>query len=248
MEIACIAYDWESRRLAAAKQRGEPSKMTLRRRLICSTAIAGFAVLSVAPARAGLIDSGGTVQVFFTAYTQGAAQSPVVSPAAALTPTDPANQSDAQPLTMVQQFTEATSDTLLTVADTTLTIENQLNPTAPFCFSPSYTTGVCPDPSAIFDFKFTGVTITGVSVDPSTPNDFLPVGLPQVTTIGDTTDVTVNVVGDNPATGDSLILDLAFTAPPPPPPPTSTPEPASLALLGVAAGGMFATRRRRPRG
>jgi hypothetical protein len=123
-------------------------------------------------------------------------------------------------------------------------------PNTPFCFNPTGRVGTaCNDPYDTFRFTFTGENISGVSIDPASAQDFQPPTFGSHLGQQFIGPNAVEVAGDNPAQGDSLILDLAFAAqpPPPPPPPAREPEPASLWAVAAAAGGMFAVRRRRPR-
>jgi hypothetical protein len=218
--------------------------MTLRRRLLTSTVVAGLAALTSLPADAGLIGSGRTVLPGFEYVLNGTPG--VENPNNIATSTNlPASL--ASPVSYGQG---AISGATILVGDTQITITNQLT-NMPFCFNPTGGVGTaCNDPYDTFRFTFTGENITGVSVDPASAANFQPatfgahLGLQFI----GPNEIAVDVAGDNPAVNDSLILDLSFAAPPPPPPPpTGVPEPASLSLLGAAAGGMFAVRRRRPR-
>lgn len=130
---------------------------------------------------------------------------------------------------------EATID----VGDTTITITNQA--ALPFC---SVSTTPCPDVFTGFAFSFSaGVDITGVSVDPASAADFRPAGVSPLELLTPT-DIIVNLVGENPASGSQLILDVTTVVTPPPP---SVPEPATMTLFGVGFGAMLiGQRRRRP--
>jgi hypothetical protein len=219
--------------------------MTLRRRLLTSTVVAGLAALTSLPADAGLIGSGRTVLPGFEYVLNGTPG--VENPNNIATSTNlPASL--ASPVSYGQG---AISGATILVGDTQITITNQLT-NMPFCLNPTGGVGTaCNDPYDTFRFTFTGENITGVSVDPASAVNFQPatfgahLGLQFI----GPNEIAVDVAGDKPAVNDSLILDLSFAAPPPPPPPppTGVPEPASLSLLGAAAGGMFAVRRRRPR-
>lgn len=128
---------------------------------------------------------------------------------------------------------EATID----VGDTTITITNQA--ALPFC---SVSTTPCPDVFTGFAFSFSaGVDITGVSVDPASAADFRPAGVSPLELLTPT-DIIVNLVGENPARGSQLILDVTTAVTPPPP---SVPEPATVTLFGVGLGAMLIGQRRR---
>ena len=201
--------------------------MTLRRRLLTSTVVAGLAALTSLPADAGLIGSGRTVLPGFEYVLNGTPG--VENPNNIATSTNlPASL--ASPVSYGQG---AISGASIVVGDTQITITNLLT-NMPFCFNPTGGVGTaCNDPYDTFRFTFTGENITGVSVDPASAAKFQPatfgahLGLQFI----GPNEIAVDVAGDNPAVNDTLILDLAFPVPPPPPPPpppTGVPEPASL--------------------
>jgi hypothetical protein len=120
---------------------------------------------------------------------------------------------------------EATID----VADTTITITNQAS--LPFC---SVSTVPCPDVFTGFAFSFSaGVDITGVSVDPASAADFRPAGVSPLELLTPT-DIIVNLVGETPAIGDQLILDVTTAVKP-----TPVPVPPSITLFGIGLVAML---------
>ncbi len=218
--------------------------MTFRARLLSSTALLALVPIQ---AQAGLLGSGRTVQAF---YYNGVFASPEGELNSATNTSDPASLATA-----VDYLQGAASGSTIHVGDTQIVITNLLSG-FPFCVANTPGTA-CADVIDGFDFKFTGENILGVSTDPASASDFLPVSgtFQGHTHLGlqllSNNEIQVDVTGDLPLVNDELILDLSFATPPPPPPPppppTPVPEPSTLAVLGSALAGLAAARRRRKR-
>src|SRR5579863_3453412 len=135
--------------------------------------------------------------------------------------------------TIPASFVEGPADgSTISVGDTKIVITNELD--VPFCS----TALPCSDVFTGFAFSFSsGVDITSVTTDPASAADFRPIagGLTFAPT-----GIFVNVVGDNPAPGDQLILDVTTGGGPP-----AVPEPSTwaLMLLGFAGLGLAGWRR-----
>jgi len=210
--------------------------MTYRRKLLLALgATLGLASLVLHQAQAGLLGAGGTVQAF---YYNGTFTGPEVELNAADDSGNPA------PLTGPVDYLQGPLDgSTITVDDTEIVITNQLTNT-PFCSDGASSGTACADVISGFDFKFTGENILGVSVDPASNADFLPVtGTFQGNThlglqLLSNNEIQVDVTGDLPASvGDALILDLSFSGGGGGSGP-AVPEPASLVLLGSALLGL----------
>ena len=138
------------------------------------------------------------------------------------------------------------ADSSINVTPSQITIQNDPPTQVPFCFN-TEPDGACKDTVDEFQFLFkstapaSGVdtaNITGVTVDPSSAPDFLPVT--PIDLISPNQFI-LNVENLNPAIGNKLVLDLTFASNTP----TNVPEPASLSLFATAILGLAALRYRR---
>jgi hypothetical protein len=202
--------------------------------VIAAVATALFAI-GGAPAQAGLVGGGtNTVSVnywFPSSSVPPPACDSIINPNCE----NEVDSTDNATPTIPASFVEGVADgSTISVGDTKIVITSLLVD-MPFCS----TALPCSDVFNGFAFSFSsGVDITGVAVDPSSAADFRPSagGLTFAPT-----GIFVNVVGDNPAPGDQLILDVTTKGSM-----TTVPEPSTwaLMLLGFAGLGFAGWRRR----
>jgi hypothetical protein len=206
--------------------------------LLGSATLLGLAALVPNRAFAGLLGAGNTVQAF---YYNGVFAGPEGEDNAATNNSAPAS------LTVPVSYEEGAADqSTITVGDTQIAITNLAPSGTPFCTENASGTN-CPDVIDGFDFLFTGEDILGVTVDPASAPDFLPVtgtfqgnthlGLQMISP----NEIRVDVTGDTPDQDDQLLLDVVTATAP------SAPEPAILPLLGGALGFCLLLRRARNR-
>jgi hypothetical protein len=218
--------------------------MTYREKLVLALgATLGLASLVPHQAQAGLLGAGRTVQAF---YYNGVFAGPEGEDSTATGNSLPA------PLNVPVNYVAGALDlSTIAVNDTQIVIENQA-PGFPFCSDGISSGTACKDVISGFDFKFTGENILGVSVDPASAADFLPVtGTFQGNThlglqLLSNNEIQVDVTGDLPALNSELILDPSFAAVPAPP--IGHGLPAVLAIGGVLLFGrkLFQGNSKRP--
>ncbi len=203
--------------------------------------VIGVTSLVAHDAQAGLFNAGDTVQAFYyNGSLSGIPEGEIPAGAGSSAPA---------PLTSQVNFVQGPADvSVIAVENTQIVITNESPGGAGngFCSTGDIGTA-CADSFSGFEFQFTGETILGVSVDNSTPADFLPVsGTFQGNThlglqLISANDIRVDLTGSDPSAGQQLTLDVSFTPTQPPP----LPEPGTIAVLGTALAGIGMIRRRR---
>ena len=196
--------------------------------------VANFAIfgMTAAPAQAGLAGSTVTANSWFGGTTSPpGACDPQTNAACNLMDYNSASGpvNDPLPIVPVAFVEDFFTLTTTSISDNTITIVN--NSALLFC-----TTNLpCADVFDGFAFAFSGgLPITGVTVDPGSSADFLPVSLTF-----NPTAIYVNLAGGSPAVGSTLILDVTTNGV------TPVPEPSTWALMALGFAGLgFAGWRR----
>lgn len=199
----------------------------------------GSLALAPAPAFAGLIGTGRTVQAFYEINSPGVVQteneSTVAGSAAYV-------GSLAAPVTFIEGPLDLST---INVNDTQIVITNLASTGTTYCYDGVSVGAACTDVYSRFEFLFSGESILGASIDAAATSPGF-----NIATFGshvgldllNPNDLLVDVTGANPPQYGQLTLNLSFATPVPP---ASVPEPASAGLLGAGLLGLVAVRRRR---
>lgn len=213
--------------------------------VIAAAVVAGIGLLGAGSAQAGLINPTSTVtptffwdqgtgQQSYTSSNGSTAAPPPFSLAAPYTAADVPNVPYIVNAQVYMLFTDSTITIVNAAADA---MHN-----APFCFSSMNSGAACADLYDRFDFAFTNENIATATINTTASAAWEHWSAVEPNVTGPN-HFSIDVTGDFPALGASLVIDLTFGGTVV----TPAPEPASFAVLATAGAGLISIRRRKLR-